>query len=187
MMPIPLEIIYRHIHLSSKDRKILFGDLPWIKQSSTKHRGQFFSGEYVLVGGKQGKELLTPVLGPERQKTQVELTATDAMALGMKAPSRLSGDVGRAGVVELEGAAGSIKKIACAILPIRHLHLNEKQAKQFGFHHADVISLVTASSPSRVIPHVVVRVHPSFHPVLHLTMDEAILHGVQTGDTFQPF
>lgn len=186
MTPIPLEIIYRHIHLSSKDRKMLFGDFPWIKQSSTKHRGQFFSGDCVLVKGGKGKELYVPVLGPERQKTQAELTATDAMALGIKVPSRLSGDVTRAGSVGLEGTSGSIKKIACAILPIRHLHLNEKQAKQFGFHHADVISLVTTSFPSRVIPHVVVRVHPSFHPVLHLTVDEAILYGLQSSDTFQP-
>ncbi|HBK33715.1 TPA: hypothetical protein DEP34_01500 [Candidatus Uhrbacteria bacterium] len=186
MTPIPLEIVYRHIHLSSKDRQMLFGDFPWTKQSSTKHQGQFFSGDCVLVKGGKGKELFVPVLGPERQKTQVELTATDAMALGIKAPSRLSGDMGRAGVVALEGAAGSIKKLACAILPIRHLHLSEKRAKQFGFHHSDVISLVTTSSPSRVIPYVVVRVHPSFHPVLHLTIDEAILYGLHSSDTFQP-
>jgi len=187
MIFFPLEIQLRHIHLSAKERKILFGDVPWPKQCATKHRGQFFSGEYVMVKGAKKKELLVPVFGPERAKTQVELTSVEAMALGIKAPSRLSGDVARAGSVALEGAAGSIKKMACAILPVRHLHMNEKQAKQCKLHHGDVISVMTTSHPSQMIPHVVVRVHPTFHPVLHLTMDEAILYGVQAHDTVQIF
>ena len=184
MIPIPLEIVPRHIHLCTKDRRTLFGDAAWKKHAPLKHRGQFFSGEHVQVKGPSGQTLLVPVFGPERERTQLELSAVEAAALGIKAPVRFSGDKKRGGAVALEGPEGKIKKIACAMLPVRHIHVSAAQAKQQGWHHMDSVSLTTVSAPARIIPHVMIRVHPTFRSAFHLTMDEAILYGVQAGENF---
>ena len=48
------------------------------------------------------------VLGPVRERTQVEISLTDARTIGVSAPIRESGDVEGSGSCVLEGPRGTV-------------------------------------------------------------------------------
>ena len=56
--------------------------------------GQFASNETVTIIGLKLRAIENVrVLGPVRSATQVEVSATDAIKLGMNVPVRMSGDI----------------------------------------------------------------------------------------------
>ena len=56
--------------------------------------GQFASNEKVTIVGLKLRAIENVrVLGPVRKNTQVEISATDAISLGVKAPIRESGNI----------------------------------------------------------------------------------------------
>ena len=48
------------------------------------------------------------ILGPVRSKSQVEVSATDAIKLGMKVPVRMSGDLAGSAPIAIVGPKGAI-------------------------------------------------------------------------------
>ena len=55
--------------------------------------GQFACAERVTLEGPKGPAANVVILGPERPESQVEISLTDAVALGLTPPVRLSGDI----------------------------------------------------------------------------------------------
>ncbi len=181
--PIPVHVQYRHVHLSVADREALFGSEKLTKRSELAHRGQFVADQTVRVVGPNGVELeQVRVLGPEREETQVELSPTEAFALGIDAPVRLSGDLSRTGSCELIGPEGSVALKAGVIIPARHLHCNERDAAKLGVEHHQLVTAVPVGHPEAAIELVSVRVHPTFALSLHLTHDEASEFWTENGD-----
>ena len=82
----------KHLHLRQEDVDILFG-----KGHSLTHTkdliqpGQYACDEKVDIVGPKGVLKGVRVLGPVRPETQVELSLTDARAIGLKVPVRESG------------------------------------------------------------------------------------------------
>src|SRR3989339_1076795 len=112
----PLIIQHRHVHLSKPDLRQLFGDEKSLEiESELEQKGQFLYRETVNVEGKTGVIESVRVLGPCRSKTQVELSVTDAFAIGLKAPTRQSGDTLRAASCKLIGPAGSVRAASSVI------------------------------------------------------------------------
>ncbi len=182
-MDIPVVVQYRHIHLSAADQAALFGPDAVLKRvADVGHEGQAAYQETVTVVGKHGTLEDVRVLGPCREETQLELSASEAFALGIDAPLRVSGDVKRGASVGLKGPAGTIRSRACAVVPVRHLHCGEADAKRLGIRHQDTVSVASVGRPDLRIDHVAVRVHPSFGLSFHLTADEAAQFWLQTGD-----
>jgi len=145
------------------------------------HRGQAVCDLTVTVVGKNGSLEHVRVLGPHREKTQVELAASDAFALGIQAPVRISGDLSRAGACTLVGTEGEISLRGVAIIPARHLHCRPQEAERLGIKHHDTINVHVPGRDQR-IEHVSVRVHPTFALEFHLSADEAAEHWLHTGD-----
>ncbi len=180
---IPVHVQYRHVHLSVADREALFGSEKLTKRSDLAHRGQFSSDQTVRVIGANDVELEeVRVLGPERDATQVELSPTEAFALGIDAPVRLSGDLSRTGSCELVGPDGSVVVKSGVIIPARHLHCNERDAAKLGVEQHQLVTVVPVGHPETRIELVSVRVHPTFALALHLTHDEASEFWVENGD-----
>ncbi len=180
---IPVHVQYRHVHLSHADREVLFGSEKLTKRSELAHRGQFSTDQTVRVVGPNGVELeAVRVLGPEREETQVELSPTEAFALGIDAPVRLSGDLSRTGSCELIGSNGKATVRYGVIIPARHLHCNERDAAKLGVEHHQLVTLAPVGHPETAIELVSVRVHPTFALSLHLSHDEASEFWVETGD-----
>ena len=182
-MTIPVHVQYRHVHLSVQDRETLFGSKKLTKRSELPHRGQFSADQTVRIVGANGVDLeQVRVLGPERDETQVELSPTEAFALGIDAPVRLSGDLSRTGTCDLVGPAGTVSLRAGVIIPARHLHCNERDAAKLGVVQHQLVTLVPVGHPETKIELVSVRVHPSFALAFHLSHDEASEFWIENGN-----
>ena len=97
---VEVEVSARHVHLTKEDVEILFGkgaELHWKRDLSQP--GQYLSEERVTLKGKKGTFERVAVLGPVRKATQVELSVSDTVALGVTAPVRESGKLDGAGSV----------------------------------------------------------------------------------------
>lgn len=176
---IPIEVMHRHVHLSSHDQDALFGENYQMRVlQPMRQEGQYVYRETVEVMpiGKKGKSSLVSVVGPCRVATQVELSESDAARLGIKAPSRLSGDIsGSAGCI-LVGPKGRVKLKQGLIVPKPHLHCGDKEAHSLGLSQGQTLTLMFNNNPERVLKNVVVRVHPTFRLLVHVTTDEAAAH-----------
>lgn len=180
---IPVHVQYRHVHLSEADARILFGDRPLSVRAELAHRGQHAAEQTVDVVGPNGGQLdRVRVYGPFRESTQVELSPTEAFALGIDAPVRLSGDTKRSAGCELIGPEGRVRLRSGVVIPARHLHCNERDAARLGIEHQSVVTVSPAGRPDLRVELVSVRVHPTFALSFHLTYDEASEFWIQTGD-----
>ena len=93
-LTIGIEASGRHVHLSRHDLEALFGagyQLNRVKELSQP--GQFACAERVTLEGPKGSIPNVVILGPERPESQVEISLTDGVALGITPPVRLSGDI----------------------------------------------------------------------------------------------
>ena len=108
---IPVGVSNRHIHISQEDLDTLFGKgYQLTKTKDLGQPGQYACQEYVIIAGPRSAIEKVRILGPVRKETQVEVSLTDARAIGLKAPVRESGDLKDAGPVTIKGPAGEIKK-----------------------------------------------------------------------------
>ena len=93
-MKVTVGISARHVHVTREDLEILFGkDYELTKCRNINQPGQFASNEFVTVRTEKDEIAHIRILGPVRQYTQVELSKTDCIKLGLNAPIRESGDV----------------------------------------------------------------------------------------------
>lgn len=182
-MNIPVIVQHRHVHLSQEDANVLFKNDPLEPVRMIDQRDQFISRQHVSVHGPNGSFAELSVLGPVRTRTQVELSVSDAFAIGVDAPLRLSGDLDRSATVILKTDHGEVHAKMTTIVPIRHLHLPPTVAQSMGLSHQDVVSVSLKGHTDLIFNQVVVRVHPTFIPAFHLTKDEAAPGWVQTGDS----
>jgi putative phosphotransacetylase len=112
------------------------------------------------------------VLGPTRDATQVEISATDARTLGISAPVRLSGDLKDAADVAIQ-AGGTVITRKAAIVAKRHLHMTPEDAAAFGVQHGQSVSVRVLGSRPLILEDVPVRVSRQAALALHMDTDEA--------------
>jgi len=169
-----VETSARHIHLSQADLETLFGqghELTCKKELSQP--GQYACEEKVEVVGTKGS-LKMSVLGPTRNATQVELSLTDARAIGVVAPIRESGDIAGSGSCKLVGPCGSVELKEGVIAAKRHIHVTPEAAVELGVNDKDVVYVkVDSAERSVVFGDVVVRVSPKFALAMHVDTDES--------------
>ena len=91
---VPVGVSARHIHLTQEHVEALFGPGYQLTKKKELMGGQFASNETVTIVGLKLRAIENVrILGPVRSKSQVEVSATDAIKLGVKAPIRESGNV----------------------------------------------------------------------------------------------
>lgn len=178
---VELEASGRHVHLTKEQARTLFGHGLTPKRPLSQP-GQFLSQERVTVRGPEGEFANVAVLGPERQKGQVEISLTDARALGIPAPIRLSGDIEGTPGAELLGPKGRVTLLQGVIAAKRHIHLTPEAAKAFGVENGQTVRLKTYTERPLIFEDVAVRVSPRFAPYAHLDYDEANACGFRAGD-----
>ena len=85
---VELEASGRHVHVTREQAQVLFGhDLT--PERPLSQPGQYLAAERVTIAGPKGKQDGVAVLGPCRSQAQVEISLTDARALGVTPPVRL--------------------------------------------------------------------------------------------------
>ena len=171
-----VETSARHIHLTDAAIETLYG--PGAKLEVKKmlsQPGQFAcTNEKIKLCGPKG-ELMVSVLGPARKACQVELSFTDARALGLKdVPVRESGDVAGTPGIRLVGPAGELEIAEGCIIAKRHIHMTPADAEEFGVKDKDIVSVqVNTDGRALTFGDVVVRVNDNFSLAMHIDTDES--------------
>jgi putative phosphotransacetylase len=171
---VPVSVSARHCHLTADHLRALFGpDHPLTKQKDLSQPGQFAAEEKVTLVGPRG-QIDVRVLGPERKQTQIEITKTEARALGVNdVPVRLSGDLEASPGVRLVGPAGTIDLQEGMIVAERHLHASPTEAKRLGLRNGQSLSVRVGGKRGVTFGGIKVRVDPHYKLDLHLDTDEA--------------
>lgn len=173
-MKILVETSARHLHLSQQDLETLFGEgYQLTPKKDLSQPKQFASEERVTVVGPRGDMKLT-ILGPVRSATQVEISKTDARALGVKPPVRLSGDIEGSAPCKLIGPKGEVELKEGVIVAKRHLHATPEQAEKLGVKNNEVVQVkVETEDRSLIFGDTIVRVSPSAGLAVHIDTDES--------------
>ncbi|WP_195923253.1 ethanolamine utilization phosphate acetyltransferase EutD [Clostridium tepidum] len=179
---IEVEASGRHVHLSRKDIDLLFGEgyeLTKIKDLSQPR--QYACKERVTLVGPKGTISNVVVLGPERRETQVEVSLTDALALGIKAPIKESGDIeGTPSIIILAGNK-VIQKDKGVIVAKRHIHMTPEDAKKFNVSDKEIVKVKVLTQRPLIFDDVVIRVSEKFKTYMHIDYDEANACGFSKG------
>ena len=169
-----VETSARHVHLTKEAVAALYGEgAELIVKKMLSQPGQFATAndKLKLVGPKG--EMMVSVLGPTRPANQVELSFTDARALGLKAvPVRESGDVAGTPGIKLVGPEGEIDIDEGCIIAKRHIHMTPADAEGLGVTNGEVVKVLVKSDRTTIFDDVVVRVSPSYALAMHIDTDE---------------
>ena len=181
-----LGISSRHLHLCREDLERLFGEGYQLKIFKELYqRGYYAAQEKVLVVGKRRCVDEVRVLGPLRPKSQVELSQTDAITLGLELQAAETGTnpvsqpillVGPKGQVALPGGAGG-----GAIIARRHVHMNQAEADAVGIKEGDLVDLRVDGQRAITFHGILVRMKPEWRSEVHLDTDEANAAGLRNG------
>jgi len=164
----------RHMHLSGQDLKTLFGDeaeltvFRWLYQP-----GEFASEQAVTVIGPRRRMIENVrILGPLRGRSQLEISATDAVALGIDAPLRPSGKIEGTPGCLLLGPKGALDMREGVIRAERHVHMTPADAQFYGFTDRQYVKLRVDSDCAATFERVLCRADPKFLMEVHLDTDE---------------
>ena len=180
---VELEASGRHVHLSKEDVTALFGphaSLTPVRPLSQP--GQFVCAQRVTLEGPKGTISNVVVLGPERPHTQVELSLTDGVALGIRPPVLLSVDIAGTPGITLRYGDRWVKLSQGVIAAKRHIHLTPADARRLGVENGEEVRLACLTSRPLTFGGVEVRVSPDYRSFAHLDYDEANACGFQKGD-----
>ncbi len=179
---IEVEASGRHVHLNRNHINILFGEgyeLTRLKDLSQP--GQYACKERVTVTGPKGTLKNVVVLGPERPDTQVEVSLTDALPLGLKVPVKESGDISNTPGITISTERGSITIDKGVIVAKRHIHITPEDAEKFGVKDKEIVKVKVFGSRPLIFDDVVIRVSPKFATYMHIDYDEANACGFTKG------
>ena len=182
-LTVVMEASGRHVHLSRGDVEALFGpgyQLTRVKDLSQP--GQFVCAERVTLRGPKGELSKVVVLGPERRESQVEISLTDAVALGVTPPVRLSGDLENTPGITLRCGSRELTLPRGLIAAKRHIHMTPADAGRFGVKNGQNVRLKCLTSRPLTFENVEVRVSPDYRTFAHIDYDEANACGFRGGD-----
>lgn len=170
-----METSARHLHVSRKDLDTLFGEgYELTPKKDLSQPGQFACEERVQVIGPRGSFPSVSILGPIRPETQIELSASDARAIGVTAPVRESGDIAGSAPCKLVGPKGEVDLDCGVIIAKRHIHATPEDAEKYGLHDKQIVSVkVKSDERSLIFGDVVVRVSPKYALAMHIDTDES--------------
>jgi putative phosphotransacetylase len=172
--PLVVNVSARHAHVTQEDLEKLFG--PGAKLTKLKdlyQEGEFASEQTVNIIGPRNRMIPgVRILGPCRNYTQVELSYTDGIFLGIELPLRISGNhEGTPGAI-LAGPYGAITMPRGVIRAERHVHMGPADLKHFAVKDGDYMKLRIDGPCGLVFDRVKVREHPKVRLEVHIDTDE---------------
>ena len=173
--PLVVNVSARHLHLSPEHLELLFGPGAELEIDRELYQAGFFVAQQTVavVGPRRRMFPSVRVLGPCRGATQVELSLTDGVFLGLDLPVRISGDhhdtsgcllVGPRGVVELESGL---------IRAMRHVHMGPADLAHHGVEAGERMQLrIESAGCTAVLEEMVVRAGDDIKLEVHIDTDE---------------
>ena len=184
----PIGISVRHVHLCPEHVEILFGkghDLQVFNELYQK--GYYAAREQVMVVGRKRCIEKVRVLGPTRPFSQVELSQTDALVIGMKLPIATDGSDPACQPITIVGPEGAVvltgKGNGGAFIARRHIHLSDVTAERLGVKNGDLLDLRIDGPRPTTLHDILVRVKAGWLTEVHLDTDEGNAVGLRSGQT----
>jgi propanediol utilization protein len=180
---IPVAVSERHVHLTQSVIEQLFCDKYRLHENARVSQPAHFAAlETVTLIGPRGRIANVRVIGPARDDNQIEISQTDALALGVGAPLRESGDVKDSPGLLLEGPRACVRLDHGVIRTLHHIHLGTDEAARHGLKDRDRIDVANEGAhPHTLFCDVLVRVSSGCKTELHLDPDESDAAGLRTG------
>ena len=172
--PLVVNVSARHMHVTPADLEALFG--PGAKLTKFKdlyQQGEFASEQLVtIVGPRQRIIPNVRILGPTRDYSQIELSYTDGVYLGIDLPLRISGNhEGTPGCVVM-GPKGAITLQRGVIRAERHVHMSKDDMAYYGVNDGDYMKLKIDGPCGVTFDRLKVRFHPKVVCEVHIDTDE---------------
>ncbi|MBI5631431.1 MAG: phosphate propanoyltransferase [Elusimicrobia bacterium] len=183
--PIPVGVSNRHAHFTQEHWDALFGKARQPRKfRSVKQPGFWACYETVAVEGPKGKIENVRLIAPHRPKTQIEISQTDAQALGLRPPIRDSGKLEGSAPVRVIGPAGTLEIKEGLIIARRHIHFHPLEAQAMGIKDGEVVRVRAGVGGPRelVFEQVLCRISDQFSLEFHLDTDEANAAWIKNGE-----
>src|SRR6266566_3004932 len=172
--PLVVNVSARHMHVTPEHLEVLFG--PGAKLTKLKdlyQQGEFASEQLVtLVGPRQRIIPNVRILGPARDYSQIELSYTDGIYLGIDLPMRISGNHENTPGCTVLGPKGAVQLSKGVIRAERHVHMSTADMEYYGVKDADYMKLRIAGPCGVTFQRVKVRYHPKVVLEVHIDTDE---------------
>ena len=172
--PLVVNVSARHMHVTPADLEVLFG--PGAKLTKLKdlyQEGEFASEQLVtIVGPRQRIIPNVRILGPTRNYTQVELSYTDGVYLGIDLPLRISGNHDNTPGCTILGPKGAVNLSQGVIRAERHVHMSNDDMGYYGVRDGDYMRLKIDGPCGLLFDRVKVRFHPKVVLEVHIDTDE---------------
>lgn len=184
---IPVGISNRHIHLCREHINILFGnDYQLTPLKDLSQPGQYACKEQLTIVGPSLRPIEgVRVLGPERSKSQVEISRTDSFTLKVKPPVRESGKVEGSAPITIIGPKGVVTLNEGCIIANRHIHMSLQDGINFGIKDGEYVTVDAFGERRTRFYDVQVRVNENFCLEMHLDTDDANAAGLKNGSKVQ--
>ncbi len=171
---IPMAVSARHCHLSQGDLEVLFGPgFELTKKADLSQPGQFAANETIIIAGPRGSIEKVRILGPARNLTQVEVSQTDSVKLGLKPPLRESGNIEGSAPITLIGPMGSLYKKEGLIIAQAHIHMSPEDGEIFGVKNGEYVKVEVEGERPVTLGNVLIRISPRYKLEMHVDTDEA--------------
>lgn len=172
-----VETSARHIHLTQEALEKLCGEGYQLTiKKELSQPGQFASNTKLDLVGPKNTIRGVSILGPVRKENQVEVSATDARTLGVKAPVRESSDVAGSAPIKIVNPenGNELDLTEGCIIAKRHIHMTPEDAEAFGVKNGDIVSVATGGEGRKIVfGDTVVRVSPKYKLAMHIDTDES--------------
>lgn len=183
MMQISIGVSARHVHLTQEHLEILFGSdyqLGILKELSQP--GEFASHSKVSL--KTEKDIIEGVriLGPVRSYTQVEISKTDAVKLGLNPPVRDSEDILNSSPITIIGPNGTVDLEYGCIIATRHIHLTKEDLKKYDLDGFSKVKVLVQGIKGGILDNVSLKVDDNYAFEMHVDTDDANAHLINQGD-----
>ncbi|TVP68786.1 MAG: acetate/propionate family kinase [Rhodobacteraceae bacterium] len=176
---IPIAVSARHVHLSRATVDAIFGPgYELTPDKPLRQKGHWAARERVRLIGPKGEIGNVAILGPLRDRTQIEISRTDGFALGVDAPVRQSGALDGTPQIRVAGPAG-FQDTDGLIIAARHIHMNRRDAEAAGLSDGTSVDVsLPETGRGLTFSGVTVRISEAAHTEMHIDTDEANAAGI---------
>lgn len=182
-MKVQVGVSNRHVHLTSEHLKILFGnDYKLENIRNLNQPGQFVTNSFVTLKTDKSEIEHVRVIGPVRDYTQVEISKSDAIKLGINPPVRKSGDLIGSSPITIVGPNGEIDLEYGCIIADRHIHITPSQMEFYGFTGKDKVDVLIPGEKGGILFNVNLKVGEQSYFEMHLDTDDSNAHFIKQGD-----
>lgn len=173
-----VEVSARHGHLTQNDIEKLFGKRHKLKffRKLSQH-SDFAAAEMVDIENARRKIKNVRIVGPARNKRNIEISMTDAKFLKINPLPGIKIHAGKNDKkIILTGPKGRVK--VPVIIKQRHIHISDKEAGSLGLKAKDVIKVRVGGKRAVIFENVIVRVDPLYNLSMHVDTDEGNAAGI---------